>query len=157
MQDPYDFLDFKDDREHSIGMSFAEIYVEHQEAAEFKKKYPTLHKFEKRIVDQTVDKYSNKFVQKLGYRKAQWLPCVKILLGILFIFNVMACYARPDFITQLVIVMSVFFLTDNENISRQKFRLLPLLILISIVYDFVWLFFIQNLEKEGSAEGNLEA
>ena len=69
----------------------------------------------------------------------------------------MACYARPDFITQLVIVMSVFFLTDNENISRQKFRLLPLLILISIVYDFVWLFFIQNLEKEGSAEGNLEA
>jgi hypothetical protein len=97
------------------------------------------------------------FVRKLGYRKANWLPCCKILLVVLFILNVFACYARPDFITQLVCVMSAFFLTDNDNISRDKFRTLPLLILFSIVYDVIYLFFIQNMAKEGNAEGGLES
>ena len=139
-------------------MSFENIDEEQKAKKKFKKNYPKLHSFEKQIVDKGVDKYVNKFVKKLGYRKANWVPCVKFMLFILLILNIFACYARPDFLTQLVVVLSVFFLTDNDNINRDKFRVLPILILISMTYDFVWLFFIQNMNKEGaSQEGGLES
>ena len=69
----------------------------------------------------------------------------------------MACYAKPDFITTVVITLAILFLNDTEDINRDKFRLLPLVQLISIVYDFVWLFFVQNLSREGASnEGGLE-
>lgn len=120
--------------------------------------YPKFHHFEKAIVDTLVDKYVNKFVKRLGYRKAEWLPCVHILLLLLFVLNVFACYARPDFITQIVIVLAVMFLSDTEQISRTKFRLLPLVLLLSIFYDFIWLFFLQDMSKEALiSEGGIEA
>ena len=120
--------------------------------------YPKFHHFEKAIVDTLVDKYVNKFVKRLGYRKAEWLPCVHILLLLPFVLNVFACYARPDFITQIVIVLAVMFLSDTEQISRTKFRLLPLVLLLSIFYDFIWLFFLQDMSKEALiSEGGIEA
>jgi hypothetical protein len=43
-------------------------------------------------------------------------------------------------------------LSDGDNVNRDKFRLLPLLLLVSIIYDFVWLFFIQDLRGDGQHE-----
>ena len=124
---------------------------------QFKKAYPKLHDFEKRVVDQMVDHYANKVVKKLGYRKANWLPCVQILLLLLFVLNVFACYYRPDFITQLIVVLSIFFLNDTEGVNRNKFRMLPLLLLMSIVYDIFFLLILQNYSAESSKlEGGLE-
>jgi len=60
--------------------------------------------------------------------------------------------ARPDFLTGLVCVLAIFYLSDNDDINRDKFRLLPGLQFISIIYDFVWLFFVQDMVKEGEAE-----
>ena len=80
-------------------MTFDEIAAEQKDKQEFKKAYPKFHKFEKQVIDTNVDYYANRFVQKLGYRKANWLPCTKMMIGIMVILNVMACYARPDFIT----------------------------------------------------------
>lgn len=55
-------------------------------------------------------------------------------------------------------MLSILFLSDAENISRDKFRLLPIILLISIIYDFVWLMFIQDLAGEGRREdGGREA
>jgi len=124
---------------------------------QFKKAYPKLHDFEKRVVDQMVDHYANKVVKKLGYRKANWLPCVQILLLLLFVLNVFACYYRPDFITQLIVVLSIFFLNDTEGVNRNKFRMLPLLLLMSIVYDKFFLLILLNYSAEASKlEGGLE-
>jgi|TARA_B110000285_G_C15092128_1_gene599699 hypothetical protein len=70
----------------------------------------------------------------------------------------MACYARPDFLTQLVCVLALFFLSDSETISRDKFRRLPIILLISIIYDVVYLLFIQDLAGEGiRQDGGREA
>lgn len=93
----------------------------------FKKKYKRFHDFEKKVVDQYVDVYANKAVRKLGYRRANWLPLVQVLITIMCILNVFACIARPDFLTGLVCVLAIFYLSDNEEINRDKFRLLPLL------------------------------
>ena len=89
-----------------------------------------------------MDKYTNKFVQKLGYRKANWLPLVHFLIGFMCILNVFACFSRADFTTSLVCVLAIFYLNDNDDINRDQFRFLPLLQLVSIVYDIIWLFFL---------------
>lgn len=76
---------------------------------------------------------------------------------ILFVLNAFACYARPDFLTQITIVLSVYFLTASEEIDRTKFRILPLAILVSFVYDIIYLVFLQNLAQEGArVEGGME-
>ena len=74
------------------------------------------------------------------------------------ILNVFSCFSRPDFLTSLVGALAIFYLNDNDNISREKFRYLPLFQLVSIAYDAIWLFGIQDLFREGAAEeGGLEA
>lgn len=110
------------------------------------------------VIDQGVDIYANKFVKKLGYRRANWLPCTQVMVMFMCILNVFSCFSRPDFLTSLVGALAIFYLNDNDNISREKFRYLPLFQLVSIAYDAIWLFGIQDLFREGAAEeGGLEA
>jgi hypothetical protein len=76
----------------------------------------------------------------------------------LFILNAFACYARPDFLTQITCVLSVYFLTDNDGIDRSKFRMLPAAIFVSFIYDIIYLSFLQNLSQEGNrVEGGMES
>lgn len=138
----YSFLNFQAEREHKIGMSFDEIRKEQDDKRKFKSKYRTLHNLEKAIVNTYVDRYTNKVVQKMGYRRAVWKPCALIMIGIMYILNILACYARPDFITGIVCLLSVFFLTENDNINRDTFRYLPLLLFVSLIYDAIYLFYI---------------
>lgn len=85
------------------------------------------------------------------------MPLVHVLITFLCILNIFACYSRPDFITTLVCVLAIFYLNDNDDLNRDHFRFLPILTLISIGYDAVWLFYIQDEEKESShEEGGLE-
>jgi len=130
-------------------MSREEIQSEQDSKKAFKKANPKFHNFEKTVIDGKVDYHSNKLAHKLGFRRANWNAFIRILIGILVIMNIMACYARPDFLTLLVCVLTLLFLSDAENISRDKFRLLPFLLMLSIIYDFVWLFFIQDLKGDG--------
>jgi hypothetical protein len=110
------------------------------------------------VIDQGVDIYANKFVKKLGYRRANWLPCTQVMVMFMCILNVFSFFFRPDFLTSLVGALAIFYLNDNDNISREKFRYLPLFQLVSIAYDAIWLFGIQDLFREGAAEeGGLEA
>lgn len=99
-------------------MSFDNIADEQRAKKEFKKRNPTLHYFEKQVIDQGVDKYANRFVQRLGYRRANWLPLVNVLISFMCILNVFACFSRPDFITSLVCVLAIFYLNDNDGINR---------------------------------------
>lgn len=77
---------------------------------------------------------------------------------VLFFFNAFAGYARPDFLTQISCVLAVFYLQENDNIDRTKFRLLPIAILISFFYDIIFLAFLQNITSEAlRVEGGMEA
>ena len=55
-------------------------------------------------------------------------------------------------------VMAIFFLNDTSGLNRNKFRALPVLLLFSLVYDFLWIFLLNDREKEGKAtEKGLES
>ena len=112
---------------------------------------------EKHIINNEVDYHSTRLFHKLGFRKPNWVLFLKVLIGILMVLNAASSFARPDFVTLVVIVLSLHYLSDAENINRDQFRLLPLLLFISIIYDFLWLFFIQDLRGEGEREhGGIE-
>ena len=99
LQRPYQFLNFKGEREEVLGMTFEGIEKEREAMLSFKKRHTVLHKVEKYVIDRAVDRYSNAFVRKLGYKRANWLPCTRVLMALLFVLNAFACYARPDFLT----------------------------------------------------------
>ena len=84
-----------------------------------------------------------------GMQQQNWNVLTKMLVYALFVFNSFACYARPDFLTQMVCVVSLYFL-NSEVISQSMFRMLPLAILVSFIYDIVYLFYLQNLAREGT-------
>lgn len=75
-----------------------------------------------------------------------------VLITFLVILNILVCFSRPDFLTTLVCVLAIFYLNDNDDINRDQFRFLPVLLLISIAYDALWLFYLQDDEKEGQIE-----
>lgn len=109
------------------------------------------------MLDKKVEENTNKMMRNMGYKKTNWLGFTKVLMMILFVLNAFACYARPDFLTQIVCVLSVFYLTANENVNKTKFRVLPIAILISFIYDLIYLIFIQNLAQQGArVEGGME-
>ena len=72
------------------------------------------------------------------------------------ILNIFACFSRADFLTGLVCALAIFFLNDSGDVSRDTFRFLPIVQLLSIVYDVIWLFFLQDMEREAASEGGLE-
>lgn len=138
-------------------MTFDEIAFEQRQKEQFKSQFKDFHQFEKKVINNYVDTYGNKLVKKLGFRRAVWLNLTQFLLAVVIVLNMFACYARPDFSTTLVCALAIFYLNENEDVSRDKFRFVPFLQFLSIIYDFFWLFFLQELEKEGATqEGGLE-
>lgn len=140
LQRPYGFLNFKAQREGSIGMTFDFIKEEAYKRNEFKAKYPEIHRFEKRVIDQVVDKNVNKVVKKMGWRKANWLGLTWTLIAFQSITNAFTCFYRADFLTTLVNVLAIMYLNDLDGLDRDHFRWLPLLEFLSIGYDITWLF-----------------
>ena len=64
------------------------------------------------------------------------------MVGIMLILNMLASFDRADCVTTVCGILAIFFLNDNSEVNREKFRYLPVCILVSIIYDIVWLFII---------------
>lgn len=119
---------------------------------QYKTKHHKIYHLEKSIV-QRIEGVG---VSVFGIKSDNWQVLTKILLYALFILNAFACYGRPDFLTQLVCVLALYFL-NTDNLDQSMFRLLPLAVLMSFIYDIVYLFFIQTLANEGAkADGGRE-
>jgi len=64
---------------------------------------------------------------------------------------------RPAFVNIPVAALAFYVLENPQNISRQTFRGLVLLIVLSWVYDFIWLFFIDaSVSEEDEEDGGNE-
>ena len=64
---------------------------------------------------------------------------------------------RPAFVNITVAALAFYVLENPQNISRQTFRGLVLLIVLSWVYDFIWLFFIDaSVSEEDEEDGGNE-
>ena len=108
-------------------MTFDFIKEEATKRNEFKQKYPEIHRFEKKVIDQVVDKNVNKAVKKLGWRKANWLGLTWTLICFQSITNAFTCFYRAVFLTTLINVLAIMYLNDLDGLDRDHFRWLPML------------------------------
>ena len=74
----------------------------------------------------------------------------------MIVLNTLICVYRADFVTTTSVVIAILFISDTSDINRDKFRWLPLLQFVSILYDFFWLMFIQNYSKEYDYENYIK-
>jgi hypothetical protein len=102
-----------------------------------------------------VDTWGKKFLKKMGLRRVVWLGVVQTMIALELGLNFLACLSRPDFITTLVCTLAIFFLSDSSDLNRDRFRWLPVFLLVSILYDLVWLLFLQQMNSE-LQEGGIE-
>jgi len=64
---------------------------------------------------------------------------------------------RTAFLSITVAALALYVLDNPQNISRQTFRGLVLLIAVSWVYDFLWIFFIDvSASEEDEEDGGNE-
>lgn len=61
-------------------------------------------------------------------------------------------FKRPAFVNITVAALALYVLDNPQNISRQTFRGLVLLLVLSWAYDFIWLFFIDSSVSEEDEE-----
>jgi len=66
-------------------------------------------------------------------------------------------FNRPDFINMTICVVALFMMFNTDSITRTRFRLLVLGILITLVYDLFW-FAVKHQEysSESQSDGGLE-
>ena len=105
-----------------------------------------------------MDQWVSHTVKHAGAKRTNWLPCVQATVGFMLLLNMLSCFDRADYVTSVAGVMAIFFLNDTSGLNRNKFRALPVLLLFSLVYDFLWIFLLNDREKEGKAtEKGLES
>ena len=81
----------------------------------------------------------------------------KVLVWIFTCLTMLLMFKRPAFVNITVAALALYVLDNPQNISRQTFRGLVLLLVLSWAYDFIWLFFIDaSVSEEDEEDGGNE-
>jgi len=73
------------------------------------------------------------------------------------ILAMLSQYARKDQITITACALGFYFMEFPETLRRHRFRQLVAMFLVSLVYDLVWYFVVDDqIDDEGGVEGNIK-
>jgi len=77
----------------------------------------------------------------LGYAKTPWWEllqyCVYIHIGL----TMLVCFIKSDFINLTVVLMLLWMKYFAEDVKRVELRLVAVAIIISWIFDLIWMFF----------------
>ena len=82
-----------------------------------------------------------------------WLGVTYFCLVIQMILAMLTQFHRKDFITMTVCALGFYFLTYSETTRRSQFRMLVLLIVVSIAQDILWFVFNRDTEDDDDDGG----
>ncbi len=85
-----------------------------------------------------VDAVSIRIAEKLGYQEVPWMRLTWVVLIIYNVLTVLVMFNRPDFVNLTVCTTALYMLFNTETITRVRFRILVLGIVISLIYDLFW-------------------
>ena len=96
--------------------------------------------------------------RRVGYDSGPWFQLTWWVLWIYTLLTLLVMFLRPDFLNLTVCIIGIYMMFSIDTISKGKFRMLVLGVLISIFYDLAW-FFLKHSEyvaddkiNDGSAE-----
>jgi hypothetical protein len=67
-----------------------------------------------------------------------WLKVTWAILWLYTFFTILVLFFRPDFINLTVCVVALYMMFNTDRITRFRFRLLVLGIIITLIYDVIW-------------------
>jgi len=91
-----------------------------------------------------------------GVGNIQWAFATKLSIYLLVFFSILTNFVRPDFLNLLIGVMALYYFYTQPNISFY-YKILVFGILISEVYDLIWIWiYLANwVEGTNSLEDNI--
>jgi len=87
-----------------------------------------------------VDIITEKISKKMGYDEIPWLYFLWNCLLIYLLCSILVMFYKADFINQTIGCCALYMLLHPQETTKTRFRVLVLGILLSIIYDSVWLY-----------------
>lgn len=81
-------------------------------------------------------------------QEVPWLQVTQVVLLIYFVLISLSSLLRPDFLSLTACTIGIYATENPQNIKRSLFRMLVIFVLMTFVYDFVFLFFIHNSDAD---------
>jgi hypothetical protein len=78
--------------------------------------------------------------RKMGYSSVPWFKLTWVLLWMYAGLTNLVLFYRQDFINLTVCVVALYMMFNTERITRGRFRMLVLGIILSLIYDLVWFY-----------------
>ena len=95
--------------------------------------------------------------KKYNIQTIPWLMLTKVVTFIFLALTLLVMIKRPAFLSLTVCALAIYVIDNPANISRQTFRGLVLLLAVSWIYDFFWLFFLDvSASEEDEEDGGNE-
>lgn len=105
-----------------------------------------------KAVEHHVDAYASRLAVRAGLDAVPWFQLTWWLLWVYTGLTLLGMLLRPDFLNLTVCVVGIYMMFNLETITKTKFRLLVLGILLSLIYDALWLW-LKHSEYASSADG----
>lgn len=98
---------------------------------------------------------SDQIAARMGFHQVPWFRLTVLVLAVYALLTMLVCFYRTDFINLTIITWSFYVLVNTEEVKRTTFRYLVLGIVVSWVYDLMWLF-LQNWTDDFRYDGGAE-
>lgn len=69
---------------------------------------------------------------------------ILVTLAVYFFLTLASSFARPDFLNQTVVALCIFQINEPRYLRRNYFRLLIVMVLVSIFYDIYWTLYLSS-------------
>ena len=89
----------------------------------------------------------------MGYREMPWLEATWFLIIVQMVLAMLTQFQRKDFITITVCALGIYLLTFKDDVRRAQFRMLVLLIFVSMAQDILWLMVNRDTEDDDDDGG----
>ena len=94
--------------------------------------------------------------KKLGMNSVPWFRLTCYVLGIYSLLTCLVMFFRTDFINLTVCTVAIYMMMNTDKIRKWTFRMLVMAIILSMVYDVIWVIMIQDFSSERPEDGGLE-
>ena len=153
LENPFGFLDtLKEDNQHETDThDDDEAQNGDKPKSDFervvKEQDEKLKKHEAKVIEG-IEVISNNIAQRLGFSHVPWFTLTQIVLGVYTVLTCFVLFFRTDFINLTVCTAATYMILNTDQIKKWTFRALVFGIFLSLAFDLVWFFFIQDFSSD---------
>jgi len=98
---------------------------------------------------------ATELARKYGYDKIPYENLTKVVLLIYLVMTSFAMFYRPDFMSMTAVSLGIYAVSNPNVFKRKTFRMLVAFMMISFIYDIVFLIFIHDSEADDESDSHM--